>query len=210
MKAIRIYIYDETVGSGLLYQCVRSQQKSVMSSSVTASSFICGQLLLEPIPAVSGRGQCTDWTSRQLIAGPSLMAEVAMQGASCTSAAIWGSVFLSKILWHAALGSRDSNQRPSDYQPTGWAAATLVTQKYELFKCYTTVTGFSMKSRSDIISCFVWDSRQVQWWYDSYHDWDMSRQDDPQASSHLMEEMINLTFCHTILINRALIQECNK
>lgn len=78
--------------------------------------------------------------------------------------------------------------------------------KSELFKSYTTVTGLYMKSGSDIISCFVCDSGQVEWWYDSYPDWDMSGQDDPQASSDLMEEMIYITFCHTILINRALRQ----
>ena len=47
-------------------------------------------VLLEPIPAVSGRGQGTPWTSCQLIAGPSLMAEAATQAA--TSGAMWGSV----------------------------------------------------------------------------------------------------------------------
>ena len=56
--------------------------------------------LLEP--AVSGRGQGTPWTSRKLIAGPSLMAEAATQGANCTSGAIWGSVSCSGILRHAA------------------------------------------------------------------------------------------------------------
>ena len=44
--------------------------------------------LLEPRPAVSGWGQGTPWTSRQLITGPSLMAEATMQGANCTSGAI--------------------------------------------------------------------------------------------------------------------------
>ena len=45
--------------------------------------------LLEPLPAVSGRGQGAPWTSRQLIAGPSLMAEAAVQGANGSSGAIW-------------------------------------------------------------------------------------------------------------------------
>ena len=57
---------------------------------------------MEPIPAVSGRGQGTPWTSRQLIAGPLLMAEAVMQGANCTSGAIWGSVSCSRTLQHAA------------------------------------------------------------------------------------------------------------
>ena len=34
--------------------------------------------VLEPVPAVSGRGQGAPWTSLQLITGPSLMAEAAM------------------------------------------------------------------------------------------------------------------------------------
>ena len=57
-------------------------------------------VLLEPIPAVSGRGQGTPWTSCQLIAGPSLMAEAATQAA--TSGAIWGSVSFAWSLQHEA------------------------------------------------------------------------------------------------------------
>ena len=37
------------------------------------------------------------------------MAEAAMQGANCLSGAIWGSVFCSRILWHAAGGAGDLN-----------------------------------------------------------------------------------------------------
>ena len=58
--------------------------------------------LLEPIPAVSGRGQGTPWTSRQLAEGPSLMVEAVTQGANCTSGAIWGSLSCSRTLPHAA------------------------------------------------------------------------------------------------------------
>ena len=58
--------------------------------------------LLEPITAISGWGQGTPWTSRNLIAGPSLMAEATMKGANCTSGAIWGSVSYSRTLQHAA------------------------------------------------------------------------------------------------------------
>ena len=50
---------------------------------------------LEPIPAVSGRGQGTPWTSC-----PSLMAEAAMQSANCTSGPRWGSVSYSRTLQH--------------------------------------------------------------------------------------------------------------
>ena len=40
-----------------------------------------------------------------------LLAEAAMQGANCSSGAIWGSVSCSGSLRHAARRSRDSNQR---------------------------------------------------------------------------------------------------
>ena len=65
-------------------------KKYVMSSSVTALSLFQGVtgLLLESIPAVSGRRQDTPWTSRQLITGP--------------SGAIWGSVSCSRTLRPAA------------------------------------------------------------------------------------------------------------
>ena len=48
------------------------------------------------------------------VARPSLMAEAAMQGANCTSGAIWGSVSCSRILQHASQFSRswDLNQQP--------------------------------------------------------------------------------------------------
>ena len=61
----------------------------------------------------------TPWTSRQLIAGPPLMAEATVQGANCTSGAIWGSVSCSRTLRHAAQPSParswDLNQRPSNH-----------------------------------------------------------------------------------------------
>ena len=41
-----------------------------------------------------------------------LMAQTAMQGANCSSEAVWGSVSCSRILQRAARGV---NQRPSDY-----------------------------------------------------------------------------------------------
>ena len=54
---------------------------------------------LEPILADSGRGQGTPWTSRQLITGPSLMAEAAMQGANCTlRSGFWTSDLSRKLL----------------------------------------------------------------------------------------------------------------
>ena len=43
-----------------------------------------------------GRRQGTPWMSRQLIAGPLLMAEAATQGANCTSGAILGFSILLK------------------------------------------------------------------------------------------------------------------
>ena len=48
-----------------------------------------------------GKGRVHPWTSHQLIAGPSLMAEATMQGVSCASGAIWGSVSCSRTLRHA-------------------------------------------------------------------------------------------------------------
>ena len=47
-----------------------------------------------------GVGQGTPWMSRQLIAGPLLMAEAATQGANCTSEQFWSSVSCSRILRH--------------------------------------------------------------------------------------------------------------
>ena len=47
-----------------------------------------------------------------------LMAEAAVEGASCSSEAIWGSVTYSKALQHVARRSRDSNQQPSYYETT--------------------------------------------------------------------------------------------
>ena len=43
-----------------------------------------------------GEGQGTTWMSRQLIAGPLLMAEAATWGTNCTSGAIWGLSILLK------------------------------------------------------------------------------------------------------------------
>ena len=59
-------------------------------------------LLLEPIPAVSGRRQSTPWTSCQLITGPLLMAEATVHGANRTSGAIWGLASCSRTLRHEA------------------------------------------------------------------------------------------------------------
>ena len=72
--------------------------------------------VLEPIPAVCGRGQGTSWTSRQLIAGPSPMAEAAMQGANCTSGAIWGSLSCSRTLQHAAQLSPELGSEPATFR----------------------------------------------------------------------------------------------
>ena len=83
----------------------------ITKSDIIHPSIVCNHFtpfmgsqgfLLEPVPAVSGRGQGTPWTSRQLITGPSLMAEAAMQGANRTLGAIWGPVSCSRTVWHAA------------------------------------------------------------------------------------------------------------
>ena len=67
---------------------------------------------LEPIPAVSGQGQGSTWTSRQLITGLSLMAESDMQGVNFTSGGIWGSVSCSRTLRHTAqLSSAQSTDK---------------------------------------------------------------------------------------------------
>ena len=77
--------------------------------------------VLEPIPAVSGRGQGTPWTSHQLIAGPSLMAKAAMQSANHTSGAYWYFSNFCILLKDQALVQLSSawnwylNQRPSDH-----------------------------------------------------------------------------------------------
>ena len=72
--------------------------------------------LLEPLPAVSRRGQLTPWISCWRIAGPSLMVEDTMQGANCTSGAIWGSVSCSRTLRHAAQLSPDLGFEPVTFQ----------------------------------------------------------------------------------------------
>ena len=54
--------------------------------------------LLGPKPVYSmGVGQGTSWMSRQLIAGPLLMAVAASQGANCTSGATLGFSILLKV-----------------------------------------------------------------------------------------------------------------
>ena len=72
--------------------------------------------LPEPIPAVSGWGQGTPWTSPQLITEPSLMAEAAMQVANCTSGAIWCSVSSSRTLRHAAQLSPELEFEPATFR----------------------------------------------------------------------------------------------
>ena len=74
----------------------------VMSLSVTAYPFPWGHgvLLLEPIPALS---QGTPWTSRQLIAGPSLMSNVGFSillkdTSTCSSALPWARIWTSDLL----------------------------------------------------------------------------------------------------------------
>ena len=89
--------------------------------------------LLEP--AVSGRGQGTPWTSRKLIAGPSLMAEAATQGANCTSGAIWGSVSCSGILRHAAqLGLNQLG--PATFRSLAKLLYPLSNSRLRIFKVY--------------------------------------------------------------------------
>ena len=81
--------------------------------------------LLEPIPAVSRRGQGTPWTSCQLMAGPSLMVEAAMQGANRTSGANWGSVSRSRTL--ADLLYPLSYSRPT---VTRWEGKNHISGRY--------------------------------------------------------------------------------
>ena len=83
------------------FQCIILTGNNTVHPSIVCNCFIPVEgFLLEPIPA--GRGQGTPWTVHQLIAGPTLIAEAAMQGANCTSQAIWGSVSCSRTLQHAA------------------------------------------------------------------------------------------------------------
>ena len=70
-------------------------------------------LLLEPIPAVSGRGQGTPWTSCQLITD---ITEAAMQGVNLTSGAIWGSVSCSRTFRQAAQLSPELGFEPATFQ----------------------------------------------------------------------------------------------
>ena len=68
---------------------------------------------------LSEQRQGTPWTSRQLIAGPLLMAKATTQGANCTSGAILGfSVLLKDTSTCSSVlpqGSQDSNQQPSNH-----------------------------------------------------------------------------------------------
>ena len=68
-------------------------------------------LLLEPIPAVSGIGQSTSWTSCKLIAA----AFTVTQGAKCTSGAILGFSIQHFDMQLNSARSRDLNQWPSDH-----------------------------------------------------------------------------------------------
>ena len=58
--------------------------------------------LLGPNPVTVGEGQGTPWMSRQLIAGPLLMAVAATQVPNAHQEQFWGSVSCSRILWHVA------------------------------------------------------------------------------------------------------------
>ena len=68
-----------------------------------------------------GEDQGTPWMSRQLIAGPLLMAEAALQKVPTAHQAISGfSILLKDTSTCSSVppqGSRDSNQRPSDRPP---------------------------------------------------------------------------------------------
>ena len=78
--------------------------KSGLSMGLT----LRGRILHTIHPSIV-RGQGTPWTSRQLIAGPSLMAD-------CTSGAIWGSVSCSRTLLHAAKLSLELGFEPATFQ----------------------------------------------------------------------------------------------
>ena len=128
------------------------------------SSIICNHfipfmgswgLLLEPVPAVSGRGQGTPWKSHQLITGHLLMAEATMQGVNCTSRLIWGSVSCSKTLRHAAQLSRELGFEPATFRSLAdllYPLSTAVplncftmylillnTLSYNLWNCYCSI-----------------------------------------------------------------------
>ena len=61
------------------------------------SQFVCYLFLSSwGVAGLTGEGQGTPWMSRQLIAGPLLMAVAAPQGANCTSGAILGFSILLK------------------------------------------------------------------------------------------------------------------
>ena len=58
--------------------------------------------LMGPNPVTVGEGQGTPWMSRQLIAGPLLMAEAATQVPTAHQEQFWGSVSCSRTLRHVA------------------------------------------------------------------------------------------------------------
>ena len=91
-----------------------------------------------------GVGQSTPWTSRQLIAGPLLMA---VEGANCASGAIWGSVSCSRILRHVA------QSRPGE--PGIWTGDLLVTspQLYPLSYSRPWWAGWGEIIRSRVNCC---------------------------------------------------------
>ena len=66
---------------------------------------------------LSGRMQGTPWTSRQLITGPLLMAEVATQGANCTSGAI---LEFSILLEDTSTCSSVPPQREAGFDPASF------------------------------------------------------------------------------------------
>ena len=76
--------------------------------------FFCCFFLLEPIPAVSGRGQGTTWTSLQLMAGH--FTDGKGCHASCQSGAIWTSLSCSRTLRHAAQLSPELGFEPTTFR----------------------------------------------------------------------------------------------
>ena len=89
----------------------------VMSLSVAAYPFPWGRgvLLLEPIPALS-QGEGAPWTSRQLIAGPSLMSivgfSISLKHTSTCSSALPGAG-----IWTSDLSIASRPALPTELQP---------------------------------------------------------------------------------------------
>ena len=138
---------------------IRCRLPSIHPLSVTALSLLWGHRGCCWIPAVSRRRQGTPWTSRPLIAEPSLMAEAAMQGANCTSGTVWSSVSCSRTLRHAANFSSELGFGPATFQPLAdllyplsYSCSSVLTYEYKKKKSSHLHLNVNYKNNSNRFS----------------------------------------------------------